>query len=191
MTKPAKPTPHAVKDAMVRRETDWLRTLGGTVSSRDVESRVNRGMERLYARKREAKPKAPGPVSGTSDRRQQRRKALEEKSGGKIWVKPARPVAQRGPKCGNCGLCFGCKRAARLRKIQELGRQGDLACSMLAWDAYALTNALLSGGTYKDVLGNVYAFGEMHARDRRRASNAAFERILDRSVNVSGLGEWR
>ncbi len=177
---------------MVRRETDWLRTLGGTVSSREVESRVNAGMERLYARRREAVPKNLKFGPQTSDRRQKRRAELAQKSDGKMWVRAAKPTAPvRGPRCRNCGLCLGCKRVARLRRIQDLGRKGDLQCMTLSWDFYALVNATASGGAYRDRLGNVYLFGDMPKRDRSRAFETAFDRICDHSASLPGLGAWR
>lgn len=192
MSKPGnKPTPHEVKDSMVRRESNWLKTLGGTVSAREIEGRVNRGMERLYARKREAVPAkaAPKKVQPAQTRQERTLDKLTAKSGGKMWIKPAAPVYQRGPKCKWCNVCMDCKRAARLRTIQNLGRQGDTDCAMMAWDFVALVNAFTKGGPYRDALGRAVDFSEMRPVQRRKVFVGAIESICDRSV--SKMGAWR
>jgi hypothetical protein len=186
----SKPTPHEVKDSMVRREADWLKTLGGTVSTREIESRVNRGLERLYARRREAVPEKLRPTKPQSNDRQQRTlDRLTAKSGGEMWIKPAAPIRQRGPRCKWCGVCVDCKRASRLRTIQTLGRQGDTDCAMMSWDFVALVNAFTKGSAYRDVLGRAVNFADMRPAQRRKVFVGAIESICDRSV--SKMGAWR
>jgi hypothetical protein len=176
-----KADPHAVKDAMIRREADWLKTLGGLVSSREIEERVDRGMERLYARRREAVP----PKLKRPARKQQ----VQAKPGEKVWRKPAAPQRQRGPQCKWCGVCVDCKRATRLRTIQDLGRKGDPACEAMSWDFVALVNAFVKGSPYRDYMGRYVDFGEISAAQRTRVFIGAFESICDRSVAT--MGTWR
>lgn len=186
---PAKPNPLAVKDAVIKREAGWLRTLGGSVSASEIDRRVARGLERAAARSRDrvARP-TKGPA--VSERREKRRRELAERSNGKFFVREAKPIkAVRGPRCGWCNRCVPCRRAGRLRRIIDLARQGDEACATMSWDFYALANACQAGTTYKDQLGNAYPFGDMRRTDRNRAFETAVNAICDRSVNV--MGAWR
>lgn len=181
--------PHVVKDGLIRREQEWAR---GTTSSRAIDDRVARGLERASQRNAERKTAPAGPsASELSERRQERRKELAARAKGKFWTRPAPAKAKpRGPRCRGCGTCLACRRAARVRLLMSYARKGDARLAELAWGYFALVNALKSGGTYKDHLDKPYPFGEMSRRSRGAAFLTAMDDILDRSATL-GLGAWR
>lgn len=166
-----------VKEQMLARETAWLRSLGVQVRSRTVDASIERGLQRLAARKRESR-KVAVQRDVTTMRTAEK---LAERAGARLIRRPLRQAPKAPPYlCKRCGTCIRCRREARALRIIELGRAGDMRMRTLALEIVRV--GLRSHA-------KIAEFEHLSPRDANRAITRVVEDVCDRSVSM--MGEWR
>jgi hypothetical protein len=182
---PPKLAPLTIKDAMVKREVDHLRSMGATPSMADVDRYATAQLERAAAKNADSRLKAL-----TRHQRKQRkhRSSIAEqeatRAGYRFRQVEAGPPKPTGPKfvsvCA-CGGCIQCRRESRMKEIMRLGLAGDERLQRLAWEIVMVgMRAKAQTGDFKDVALGI---------DRARMVTREIEDINDRSVPI--MGEWR
>jgi hypothetical protein len=192
--------PRWVKEQFKQRRADWLRSLGIAPNTRHEETVANDGMQRLEARKRNAKPvyaKTPEPERDPDKNAAQSMAAaagygyrkkhvgnvreLEAKDKKRLERRKKqgmRALARAGDfECGRCTKCRRCKREIRCQNILRFGRAGDERFVDLA-------KHILSFGIAASMKIGVFA-GKSQL-DVDRLLTKLLEDVCDKSVAVAG-----
>lgn len=169
-----------VKEKTLQLEAAHIQIAGGTF--RDAETANAANLERMAARKREAKPK---PVKRKVDAAQREVSHADLKAAG-ITKKVAtvKPVAAY--PCKHCGLCRRCRRELRAADIMRRGKVEP----KIGEFSNALVVLVLAHGLrqmYRD-RGVEFPFHKLVGAMRDRAFVAAVERICERSTGA--MGAW-
>lgn len=179
----SKPSPAEVRDRVSKIEADWMRTIDGEVSSRKLDEKVRRGLDRMEARKR-ARAAAPPKIKPVADKRRGTMVVEKMAAAEGFSVGPAKkPITFEAPPpapCNWCGLCRRCKREARMRQILNDGKTMP-ALHPLAMDLLKLA------ARAEARLGE---FSGKPKADRDRIVTRRVEDICDRADAIYRVGWW-
>lgn len=186
MKEPArKLAPLVIKDAMVQREVDQLRSMGAEPDVAAVDRYAVAQLERAAMRNAEARLRALARQQKKQRRSKQSAAQQMAAQAGyrfrKLDVAPPPPDKPKFVSACQCGGCIQCRREQRVRDIMRLGGAGDEEMRKLAWELVAVgLRAKAQTGEFGLVTPGL---------DRARVVTRKIEDILDRSVN--SLGQWR
>lgn len=172
-----------VKERMLEREVSWLRGLGLDPGARAVEQKIDEGMLRLAARKREKRQLRDIRQPATRPDRDVARELAAE-SGYDFHRGAPRPLPVRAPRpfypCLHCGVCDRCRREKRAMNIIRMARAGDDQCTPLA---YAIIGAAMRAQARS------HEFEGLTSHDANRVLTRIIEDVCDKSVRFAGA--WR
>lgn len=169
-----------VKERTLAAEIQHAQTIG--LSARDAETANIRNLERLEARKRDAKPR-------TTPAKPQRREVTRADLAAANVTKRAATVRKvRPPRCNYCGVCVKCRRELRIRALINLSKT-DPRAETLLWEVYAVMRAADLGKDFQDGTGRIVPISTMNGPQRRRVATDCINAVCDRSTAL--LGAWR
>jgi hypothetical protein len=168
-------TDRAVKERTLALEVRHAEATGGTF--RDAETANIRNLERMAARKRDARPR---PLAAKP------KPMLRSELAG-VTRTVAKPKRVTMPRCKFCGLCRRCKRELRVAEILRRHRIGDVAVAPFANSLAIVVLAHNMRRRYRD--GSVeFRFDELAGFQLDRALIAAVELVCERSALT--MGTW-